>query len=44
MIKSHAKWWSLDDHGDDSDDDHKVIKGLLGEEKRQNPMELKAKV
>jgi hypothetical protein len=25
-------------------DDHNVIKGLLGEEKRQNPMELKAKV
>jgi hypothetical protein len=43
MIKSHAKWWSLDDHGDDGDD-HNVIKGLHGEEKRQNPVELKAKV
>jgi hypothetical protein len=40
MIKSHAKWWSLDDDGDD----HNVIKGLLEEEKRQNPMEPKAKV
>jgi hypothetical protein len=40
MIKSHAKWSSLDDHGDD----HNVIKGLLGKEKRQNPMELKVKV
>jgi hypothetical protein len=40
MIKSYTKWWSLDDHGDD----HNVIKGLLEEEKRQNPMELKVKV
>jgi hypothetical protein len=34
MIKSHAKWSSLDDHGDVGDD-HNVINGSLGEEKMQ---------
>jgi hypothetical protein len=34
MIKSHAKWWSLDDHGDDGDD-QKMIKCFTFEKKKE---------
>jgi len=41
----HAKWWSLEDHGDGGDH-HKMMKCSIWKEEgeKQNPLETKAKV